>query len=91
MTTTHTPGPWSILSSQVGSMKMREFKSEHGKVQIVQIGDTENCIVGYLPSKEGESWRHWGTGEGGYDATVSRFSDCPTFNPQTKKGKQEEA
>ena len=55
--------------------------TDYGTTQIVEHGD--GCRVGYRPN-EGENagrWLDWGCGEGGFDATVSRFVGCPTFDP----------
>ena len=49
----------------------REFRTEGGLVQVVEISDGE-CVVGYKPNATGV-WVHWGLGDGGYQATVKRF------------------
>lgn len=67
--------------------RVREFHREGpdgGRVQIAEIHDG-GCIVGYLPNADGASWLHWGTGAGGFDATVGRFAADYTFNPDLPK------
>lgn len=61
-------------------LRYRTFEQPEGTVQVIELLHGR-CHVGYKPSGDGAQWQHWGQGEGGYDATVARFTKCPTFNP----------
>jgi len=54
----------------------REFGVAGGIVQVVRLltSDDGECVVGYKPNATG-IWAHWGLGEGGYAATVERFTN----------------
>ena len=60
--------------------RVQNFFKLHGRVQIVEISEGR-CHVGYLPSDGSGRWRYWGLGEGGFDATVARFSSKLDFQP----------
>lgn len=63
------------------SRRYREFQDlTGGIVQVVELSEGR-CTVGYLPG-DGRGWIHWGSGEGGYEATCERFASCWTFNGQ---------
>ena len=64
-------------------LRYKTFEQPAGTLQIVELLHGR-CHVGYRA--KGDRWRHWGQGEGGYNATVARFAECPTFNPEASAG-----
>ena len=67
------------------TLRYQTFTTKAGTLQIVELLHGR-CHVGYKSADDGAQWRHWGQGEGGYDATVARFAECPTFNPEASAG-----
>lgn len=62
-----------------------------GTTQIVE-GHDGRCHVGFKPGGDGDAfgpprWRHWGEGQGGYEATRDRFDPSkPTPMPLAREG-----
>lgn len=75
------------------SAKLRTTTVRHRGLLTIHETPGGGCFVTYETFQATSPYfgevQHWGEGDGGYEATVERFVNCPCWNenvPQTRGG-----